>query len=415
MSINASEVLYYPNFHPNALPSIKRSLLLYARVNAISPTATPLIGSILSEPSEMQLYEVSDKGALAEYYDLFSGEQAVGMISDSEIIQSHRHEFQAALAEDLNDENVLAWEKRWKANHEGKELNWFVAPHYFGREIPNFGNPNYEIQEFGTDKFGTLLRVPFLVGMSLGLSEALWAAVDKGYTLFTDDNASEQFLMLRLGRGWKHFSQDPTLQDAFGLEPEFAGQYAVASLGTWTLQCKMPELIKEAANMSVSDIIELREQSDQRDALASFRSGLADLVQSSGIWEGKTFQDFENAAYKLYRQSILPAFEELEGRRVVSVRDVFGALDWKDALHTTVKSAPTLFVSAAVLGGTAPLLGFPAVAPAGLLALGCGLAGQFIHDVLERIGDRLKERRNAQFLSYPMNLQSAMNRRLGCT
>jgi hypothetical protein len=253
--------------------------------------------------------------------------------------------------------------------------------------------------------------------MSLGLSEALWAAVDKGYTLFTDDDTSEHFLMLRLRRGWKRLTRDPELRRQFGIEREFAKDYAAASLGAWTLQARVPGLIKKASSMSIAEIIELREQSDHTDALGHFRSGLAELVQSHNLWEAEKFRDFENEAYEIYRQNILPAFEDLEGKRILSLEDVFVALDWKNALQEAIKSAPDLFVGAAVptaVGGAAVLFGPVAVAPAALLALGCGLAGHFVKNLIEQMSDRLKERRSAQFLTYPLNLQKVVNESANC-
>ena len=72
---------------------------------------------------------------------------------------------------------------------------------------------------------------------------------------------------------------------------------------------------------------------------------------------------------------------------------------------------PELFVQAAVptAAGGAYLLGPVAVAPAALLALGCGLTGHFVKNLIEQMSDRLKKRRSAQFLTYPLNLQKAVS------
>jgi hypothetical protein len=204
------------------------------------------MGSLLSDSSGTELSQIGHQGALSESWELPSANKVVGLISDMEIIQSRRDEFISALEQDLADEAVLSWEKGWRSKQGKKDLNWFVLPSYFGDEVPAIDHPDYQIQPFRHDMFGELLRVPFLVGMSLGLSEALWAAVDKGYTLFTDDDASEQFLMLRLPRGWKRLTQDPKLHKQFGIETEYSKKYAVAYLGARTLQSKVPKLIQKA-------------------------------------------------------------------------------------------------------------------------------------------------------------------------
>ncbi len=246
--------------------------------------------------------------------------------------------------------------------------------------------------------------------MSFGLSEALWAAVDRGYTLFTDDPASQQFLMLRLKRGWKRLSRDPELRRTFGIEAQFAKNFAVAYLGAWILQSKVPEVIKSASDLPIEEVMKLREDSARKDALGSFRKGLADLVQSQSLWEAPKFADFETEAFKVFEKKILPAFKELEGCSL-HLKDVFSAVDMKDAISEGIKSIPNLFVGAAVpsaAAGAALLLGGHPVAPTALLALSCGLTAHFVEKLIGQMSDRLNKRRSAQFLTYPLNLQKAL-------
>jgi hypothetical protein len=413
MEKQLSEVLYYPNFDPSDLAGIKQSLLLYDKVNLISPGSTPLMGRVLANSSGEELSQISGSGALNESYALYSAkDKMLNLIPDGKIASSRWDEFQAALAEDLADEEVLAWERRWKARNAGKEMSWYVLDSYFGGNVPQTGSPQHQIEEvYNPSLRCVLFRVPFLVGMSFGLSEALWAAVDHGFTLFTDDNASQDFLMLRLKRGWRRLSRDPELQKAFTVEPEFAAKIAVANLGAWILQSKVPDAIKKASDLSIPEIINLREKSDKKDALERFRGGLANLVQSHDLWEQAKFVDFQDGAYKIYSQEILPAFEELEDRRV-HLKEVFKALDVNDALSEGIKAIPELFVGAGVpvaLGSAAALLAHHAVAPGALLALGCGVAAHTVPKLISELGGRLKRRRSAQFLAYPLHLKDALS------
>jgi dsRNA-specific ribonuclease len=410
MGEQPTEVLYYPNFDPNDLAGIKQSLLLYDKVNLIAPQTTPLMGRLLADSPGEELSQISGSGALSESWSLPSALSVVNMIPDEQIVRDRWDEFLAALSEDLADEEVLAWELQWKARNAGKEVSWYVLPSYFSLGMPVAGSPEHQIQEIYDKSLGLLMRVPFLVGMSLGLSEALWAAVDRGYTLFTDDDASQDFLMLRLKRGWKRLSRDPELRHAFAIEPEFASKVAVAYLGAWILQSKVPEAIKNASNLSVPEILELRQTSNQKNALEKFRKGIRELVQSQDLWEHAKFADFENEAYKIYSNEILPAFEELENRSV-HLKDIFKVFDVNDAVSKGIKAIPDLFVSAGVptaMGTGAALLARHPVAPAALLALGCGVAAYTVPKLISEISGRLGKRRSAQFLAYPLRLQKAL-------
>ncbi len=410
MDKQLTEVLYYPNFDPNDLAGIKQSLLLYDKVNLIAPRTTPLMGRVLAESPGEELSQISSSGALNESWCLPSALGVVNMIPDEQIVGDRWDEFLAALIEDLADEEVLAWEQQWKAKNGGREVSWYVLPSYFSRGLPTVGSPEHQIQEIRNTNLGPLLRVPFLVGMSLGLSEALWAAVDNGYTLFTDDDASQEFLMLRLKRGWKRLSRDPELRKAFAIEPEFASKVAVAYLGAWILQSKVPEAIKNASHLSIPEILNLRQHSNKKDALERFRNGLAELVKSQDLWETAKFADFENEAYRVYSHKVLPAFEELEDRHV-HLNEIFKALEVKDAVSKGIKAVPDLFVGAGVptaLGTGAALLAGHPVAPAALLALGCGVAAYTLPKLISEISGRLSRRRSAQFLAYPLHLQKAL-------
>jgi hypothetical protein len=94
------------------------------------------------------------------------------------------------------------------------------------------------------------------------------------------------------------------------------------------------------------------------------------------------------------------------------LKEVFKALDVNDALSEGIKAIPELFVGAGVpaaLGTGAALLAHHAVAPAALLALGCGIASHTLPKLIMEVGDRLRKRRSAQFLTYPLHLKRALS------
>ena len=128
MEDTCSEVLYYPNFNPRDLNGIKQSLLLYDQVNVISPTMTPFTGSILSDGEVADLSRIENTGAVTE--EQIWQIPTLKIIPDGEIVNARRDEFMAALEEDLHDQEVLNWEAQWKKDHGGRDLAWFVLPHY---------------------------------------------------------------------------------------------------------------------------------------------------------------------------------------------------------------------------------------------------------------------------------------------
>jgi hypothetical protein len=176
------------------------------------------------------------------------------------------------------------------------------------------------------------------------------------------------------------------------------------------LKSKVPEAIKKASHLSIPEILNLRQQSNQKDALERFRNGLAELVQSQDLWENAKFADFENEAYRIYSHKVLPAFEELEDRRV-HLNDIFKALDVNDAVSKGIKAVPDLFVGAGVptaVGTGLALFAGHLVAPAALLALGCGVAAHTLPKLISEISGRLSRRRSAKFLAYSLHLQKAL-------
>jgi hypothetical protein len=123
------------------------------------------MGRVLANSSGEELSQISGSGALNESYALYSAkDKMLKLIPDGQIATSRWDEFQAALAEDLADEEVLAWERRWKARNADKEMSWYVVESYFGGNVPQTGSPQHRIEEVHNSSLSSVLyRVPFLV------------------------------------------------------------------------------------------------------------------------------------------------------------------------------------------------------------------------------------------------------------
>lgn len=415
MKDNQSEIIYYPNFSIDNLAGIKRSLLLYDRVHVIAPTFSPgMFSRARTLSADAELVEIKSWGAL-DFKLIVASNGGIEPIDIEETFDSYREEFINALNEDMSDPEVDAWEKRWKALR--RDVTWLVVPWYFG-SASKIDFSKYQIEEvqkhflWNRSRSMNLLKVPFRIGMSLCLSEALWSAVDNGYTLFTDDLASEELLMLRMKRGWKHLTRNRELQHSLEIEPRLATNFAIAQLGIWTLEFKISEYFEKISAMELEEIIDLRERSDDKEVLKKFRSGLASIVMDRSLWNAKSFREFEEEARKAVDENIKPAFEALVKRNILSSKDLVTALDLPSTVSQAIKSGPNLFASAAIptMGAAGALVLFSNIhlVPPVLLALGCGLGADYIAKLMSQIREKYKERQSAKFLIYPINIHKAL-------
>jgi hypothetical protein len=403
-------ILYYPNFSPRSLPGIKRCLLLADEVAVVAPYSTPYMQAVLADTNDEVAQQIDRAGALGELWDLrpdSGGPVALRMLIDSDIATGRTQEFLAALHEGVVDPEIRTWAQA-RTVGAASERAWYVAPQFCGGSLPVGVEPFGIVEE--TVHGMPLLKLPFVVGMSIGLSEALWAAVDHGYTLFTDDPASEEFLMLRLRRGWQRLATDPRLRDQLGVERSLGSSFAGARLSAWTLRLKAPSAWERAATMDVPALLELREASDDAEALAAFRAGVASLAEDAELWQAANFQKFKARAEAVVAKEIEPAWAILEHERKTSVRDVFHAFDEADAMSTTVRGVPDLFLRApAASGGAGAALGLASVnhLPSALLALACGIAATTVGDLMRDVRSRRADRRAAQYLSYVHRLSQS--------
>jgi hypothetical protein len=411
-------ILCYPNFNPNDLEGVKHSLLLDERVSVIAPTMTPRyrVPMTRADRSAREDTEIKPWGALEEALEdcrLDDGSTAVECIDDVEIATARPEEFKSALSEDLADPEVAAWEARLQAAHPDREYFWYISAPYFHDLLKiDVGNATvrarYRLERVSDPKLGDLVKVPFLVGMSLGLSEALWAAVDKGRSLFTLDPTSADFLLLRLRRGWRLLGNDPTLQR--NLDIRLAKDFAASQLSTWTLGVAAPALFEKVPDMTLKEVMALRRRADVEEALGKFRGGMARIISERGLWEAKDFQAFRAKAEQTVDRDLKPSYEALD-RKPFDVKDVVTALDPATAAASFIKDIPKLFVSgaaAATMGGTVALAGGVSFVPVALFALACGLTGTAVAKVLGKWSARVKERRDAQFLTYSVKLRDAL-------
>jgi hypothetical protein len=411
-------ILCFPNFNPNDLEGVKHALLLNERVSVIAPTMTPRysVPMTLADHAAHEGTAIKPWGALDEDLEdcrLEDGSEAVEPLDDIEIASARPGAFKSALSEDLADPKLAAWEAGLQAAHPDREYFWYISAPYF-RECLEIDIDDEKVRELyrlelaDDQKLGELVKVPFLVGMSLGLSEALWAAVDKGRSLFTLDPTSADFLLLRLRRGWRLLGEDDGLQS--DLDFELAKDFAAYQLSNWTLGVRVPELFDKIPGMTVKQVMALRQRADTKDALAAFRAGMARIVTDRAIWEAKDLQAFRAELVKTVDKVLKPAYEDLD-RKPFDANGIVTALNPADAAASFIKAIPKLFVSgtaAATMGGTVALGGGVAFVPAALFALACGLTGAAVAEVLSDWSTRLRERRDAQFLTFSVNVREAL-------
>jgi hypothetical protein len=88
------------------------------------------------------------------------------------------------------------------------------------------------------------------------------------------------------------------------------------------------------------------------------------------------------------------------------------AFDIGSAASSIIKDAPKLFMSAtaaSAAGGSIGLAGGVGVVPAALFGFTCGLAADAVLNFVKGRRECLKERHNAQFLTYPQRVRHSMN------
>lgn len=417
---SAPRVLCYPNFNLNDLEGIKHSLLICHRVSVIAPTMTPYYqvpmidaGLVEREPTKIMPY-----GALQDFLDecrLEDGKPAVDLIDDYEIVQSRAAEFKRALQQDLHDPDVDAWENRWRARHPQRDYAWYISSPYF-TELLDLDVHRAQIQAtfnlatLEDERFGELVKVPFRMGMSLGVSEALWAALDNDCSLFTLDPTSADFLMLRLRRGLSTLADDPRLRRELNLDLRVAKEFAASGFSAWTLAFAVPQLFQRIPQLSLAEVMQLRRQSDTTEALAKFRHGVASIVAERGLWKAQDFQTFRREAEHAADLALKPALEALE-QKPLDVKDIVTAFDLSSAAGKLVEAIPKLFISGATgatVAGAVALAGATGIVPAALFGLGCGLVGDAVAELINMRRERLAQRRHAEFLTYTAGLRDAL-------
>lgn len=421
---NSPRILYYPNFNLNDLDGIKHALLLYDRVCVIGPTQTPShalpttpADLVDGEPGKIKPYP-SD-GALAGLGDeclLEDGSAAVEVIDDYQIASARADEFLSALREDLDDPDVAAWEATVRRRKPDRRYAWYISAGYFQNNLGlDVGDRNvrarYRLGTVVEPQLGELIEAPLAVGMSLGLSEALWAAADRDLSPFTLDPASAEFLLLRLRRGWRALTADANAPLRRNLDIDLKKRFATTGLRDWALGFSVPDLFEDIPGMRLSEVIALRRRADTGRALADFYEGTTQIVLESGLWRAKDFEAFRAQAEHEADTRLGPAWEALH-RKPFEARDLVTAVDTSKAAGQFIAGIPKLFVSstAAAAGGAVALTGGLSLAPAALFALGCGLAGSTVARLLDGWRERREAKRNARFMSYLAGLKGEADR-----
>jgi len=168
----------------------------------------------------------------------------------------------------------------------------------------------------------------------------------------------------------------------------------------------MPKLLNTIGSLSIEEILELRQWADRGQALLAFREGLDRIVSSHELWKASTFEEFKKQAQEAVKKDILKPLEELEQRKIVSTNDIVNAFDAQTALRKTIESGRDLFIRSAV-----PATGVMAsLAALGLLG---AVGATMVQDVSVKIGERLKARRDAHFMTYPVRIRTTLGQGKG--
>ena len=100
-------------------------------------------------------------------------------IDDYAIARSHADAIKSALDQDLADQEVVDWDVQMRAGHLGRDLAWYVNRAYFddflGLDTRSAAlRARYRLELTGDDRVGDVVKLPYVVGMSVGLAVLLF-------------------------------------------------------------------------------------------------------------------------------------------------------------------------------------------------------------------------------------------------
>lgn len=391
MSDNYTEVVYYPNFSTKDLTGIKQSLYLYDKVNLIGPNSTQYPGTIFSnggiDPSknlevhyDLALQLFSQKNKYIEY--IYDSDEVISKALDSTI---------QTLVDDLKDKEILEWD----TNRVEKNQFWLVDKNYFANIDIEKINEQIEDENYKIDTSNDRAKVPFLVGMSLGLSEAMLVAIDRNCNLFTNDIDAEKFLRLRLKRGHNHLISNSKFQDNPFWNDVFNNTTTTGLLGIKVLQLTMPNFIYECANKSFEHIFKEREESDRIKALDNYRSGISSLVRNKELWKISSADTFRKEVFNIFNQELKPALEELEKNNIQSHKEYISIINPGKIMGELFKSLPKLFISSAKT----------AIEQKDIFALCCNLISDPVENYFNQLMLKKAEFQSIEYLTYPLLLK----------
>jgi len=202
-----------------------------------------------------------------------------------------------AYEDDLRDET---------AHRFAPDKDWVIHEERVPERILDY--PTFEKYR----KRRNILKLPFVHGESIMISETIFWALNFDLTLITDDPIHQYFLERRLERGLKLYNS-PQYRDEKIRQIELELRAISEIIERKVMEMILPSL----KDVGINTIVEFRE--DNKEYLANFRNGMAKLTSTMKSSQGD--KGFEREIVKIIEGEIKPMYEELKKDSRISAQD----------------------------------------------------------------------------------------------
>ncbi|CAB1075130.1 hypothetical protein JY97_13285 [Alkalispirochaeta odontotermitis] len=391
------EALYYPYMNFRSIATVKKALFLYDKVYLIYPSeAWQRVGIAIDDKSSADVL-------VEHHYPLesFVYEGWMEIIPADQIAGEYTREFLEQFDKDKSDQDIRKLDNDVKAS--GSPHDWYI----FAEKIPPTILEQYNLGKFQIqDEHGyPMIKLPFVEGSSIMTSHALCAAIKhkSPLALFTDDAIQQQFLRLKLQRGWHQITSDPALMDQVQIELGVRENIEAANLAERAVSIALPNIFKSDEYEYLDKIMRFRQ--DHEEELREFRKGLAKLSSRKNVdWQNKDIREFQSATENIVKGDILPAFQALEQNARITVKDIKKGITGSDIM----KLAGISGANSLIVGSLASL---PGVAAGGPVFWAAALASMGIYSVAkvwDIYRDKKKQLEEHEYLSFLVQAKAVL-------
>lgn len=370
--------LYYPYSRAIDLTTLKKAILLFDEVAFLDSESPMTRGELMEE-----LVSGHEKEELEIAYDFLIKEEIVTILQPSGIIEANDQLLTLNILNDVFDDDFFELAYSYSSslwgfmggrippsfleavrvkqnskiegfrilNQQSKDIhrmNLSVGDFFKARKeskteraafIPEAYREDYRYAILENHRRGRhLYEVPFPLGASIRLNEALLMCSINDYIPFTDSTVHDKLLMNKVSRALEEVGDNPNLRDY--LETSLPLNLPKQHLSLIILDNLIPE--EELSKRSLQELIEYR--NENRESLRRLREKIAEV--SVNIELGKEGVNYYASLQRLMDSKIVPEITKTRDEIVKKYEEAFGRLK----IRSVGTVASSLGITAA--GGT---------------------------------------------------------------